>query len=73
MEKDLAKFAQNKGMRDALLTAIEAELEEQVISRVMQGLDVIGYKEARDLVRQTFKRISVEYALPKDRPETSNY
>lgn len=73
MEKELTSFANNKGLQQAIQAAFESELEEQIISRVMQGLDVVGYKEARDLMRQTIKRISVEYAAPKPRRIESNY
>jgi hypothetical protein len=65
MEKDLYSFSKDKGMQDAVRAAFEATLEEQIISRVMQGLDVVGYREARDIMRQTIKRVVVEYSEPK--------
>ncbi len=64
MEKELHKLADNKGMQDAIRFAFESTLEDEVVSRVFQGLDVVGYKEAREIMRQTLKRITVEYATP---------
>ena len=64
MEKELHRFADNKGMQEAVRTAFEATLEDEIVSRVMQGLDVVGYKEARDILRHTIKRIAVDYSTP---------
>jgi len=73
MEKELHRFAENKGLQDALRAAFEATLEEEIISKVMQGLDVVGYKEARDIMRQTIKRVIVEYSTPKPTKRSGNY
>ena len=62
MEKELAKFAQNKPLQEALMAVFIDELGNAIVSKVMQGENVVGYKEAKEVFQSTLTRIKVEYA-----------
>lgn len=63
MERDHLKiFYEQETVREAVKQFLLDTLDEQVLDRAYKQGDVVGYKEAREVVRGAFSRLNELYA-----------
>jgi hypothetical protein len=63
----LSDFHKNKQLQKDWADFIMAELNGEILRRAYAGKDVIGYKEAKDIIAQSFKKLNELFTEKKPR------
>jgi len=61
----LKTFVQNEPVKKAVYEYFIATLHQEIIDKALSGQDVLGYKEAKNIIERTFNNLDGQYGNKK--------